>query len=57
MKAIKKKKSTSRGCYMCTERTKDVYGRQCCKHLQCPFEKKELEWWKDVGGKTLIEEK
>ena len=42
---------------MCTERVKDVYGRQCCKHSRCPFEQTEFEWWKDAGGKTLIEEK
>lgn len=57
MEKIKRKKSTSRGCYMCTERKVDYMGHNFCPHIKCPFEKKELEWWKDVGGKTLIEEK
>ena len=57
MEKIKRKKSTSRGCYMCTERKVDFMGHNFCPHIKCPFEKKELEWWKDVGGKSLIEEK
>lgn len=57
VKKITNKRSMSKGCYICTEKRVDSAGHSFCPHFRCPFEEKDLEWWKDVGGKVLIEVK
>ncbi len=57
MRIIKRKDYTEKGCQMCSERRLYKNRQYCCIHDECIFEKtKELEWWKEVGGKVLIPE-
>lgn len=56
MEEVKKKRAPARGCCWCSERRKDENGRNYCPHIQCPLEKEDIEWWKKVGGKSLIQE-
>lgn len=44
-------------CYYCTERKRDDKGKLFCPHSKCIFGESELNFWRDVGGATLIDPK
>ena len=55
MAKLKRGETIMHGCYLCTERKRREDGKPYCPHEVCPFDKQEIKWWKDTGGKTLIE--
>ena len=42
-------------CWDCTERKRNSYGILFCPHIQCIFGEDELNFYKEVGGATLID--
>ena len=44
-----------RKCTDCVDRRWDEEGKPYCPHVECAYSQSELEWWRRVGGETIID--